>query len=181
MKTFLLILGFVSVSGFGQTLCEKRLDSILASYVNNNIKITHVHLRECSYEKAQTAINANRVTNAPAIYASDACVIILERDQAFPELVIFDEENNLRVKRNFNRQNQEVIRSDLYGDYLSGTLLFIQKKGDYLNKEGDLNDVESISRINYSLETNKLRVLTWELGWVRNYYTHDYTLQCLPI
>ncbi len=181
MRAIILFYSFFSLSSFAMSPCEKRVDEILKEYKNNDLNVVSHNIKHCSkvISNIPGVMNSNTNTNAPEIKSSSACVILLKTKQnSIEDLVVIDEENDFELMRNFDNSNKETISLSRFGNSSNGTILFIKSEGDYLDDLGFLNKTYFITRANYDLEQDKMKLLKWKLKWFSNKYSHDYSVQC---
>lgn len=170
-----------STTTFAKTDCERRVNEIVNEYKQNDIKVTGYKLKDCSKSTGDLAgpMNSNSDTNAPKVYSTSACAILLNiKDSPVQELVVIDEENNFELIRDFDNEDKETFSPSRFGDDKTGTILFIKSEGDYKGELGFLNKTYYITRANYDLEEDQMRLLKWKLKWFSNKYSHDYSVQC---
>ena len=181
MNKLLLASLFISFSSFAQSPCESRAKDIVREYNQNGKKVSSYEVKNCSNMTSDmhSIMNANSNTNAPSVYSTSACAIIIKTGAiSIPELAVIDEENNFELIRDFYRQDTETISPSMFGNNKTGTILYIKSQGDYVDEDGFLNSTKYISRVNYDLKKNKMQILKWKLGWFSNKYSHDYTVSC---
>lgn len=181
MYKLLIISILFSSASFAKSACEKRVKEIVREYNQNGKKVKSYKIKNCSNITSDmpSIMNANRNTNAPSVYNTSACAIIMNTEKSpIPELAVIDEENNFELVRDFDNQDTETISPSMFGDNKTGTVLYIKSQGDYVDEDGFLNSTKYISRINYDLKNDKMQILKWKLKWFSNKYSHDYTVSC---
>lgn len=174
-------LAIYSATIFASNICEQKIPNILLQYSKNNIKVYGYKIKSCTdlaYDMPPV-MNAHAKTNAPTVYQTNACAIILEMaPKSLNHIVVIDDENDFILERDFDQKTPSTISQSRFGSRNSGTLLYVKKNGDKLKSDGSLNKIEYITKAIYDAENSQIRLLKWKLGWFFNKYSHDYTVQC---
>lgn len=181
MIKLLAVFFLFSTLSLAQTTCEQRVSEIVNEYNQNGKKVESFKIKDCSNSDQDMSVpfNTNRDTNAPKVYTTSACVILLKHSNSpVKEVLVIDEENDFELLRNFDNQNRETIGHSRSGNAQTGTISFMVKEGDYIDSSGFLNDIDYITRVDYNQKTDQARLLKWKLNFFSNKYSHDYTVQC---
>lgn len=179
MKLLTIVSLFLSLSTAASNLCEKRVQELLKDYANNGMPVESYSIKTCTSlttPEPYSIENGNRNTNAPNVYNTDACLILLNTG-ALADTYVIDNENNFEYRREFDKADRQKIAKSRFGDRKTGLYSTSKHEGDYL-EDGFLNKTYYISRVNYNYGNGKMRLLKWKLGWFSNKYSHDYTVQC---
>jgi hypothetical protein len=181
MYKIVLVSLLFSTTSFAKTACEKRIKEIKKEYAQNGKKINSYTIKNCSkvISDIQSPFDSNRNTNAPKIYESSACAILATVNNApVREVLIIDDENEFELLRDFDNEDKITFGHSRSGNSKTGSISFIKKEGNYIDDLGFLNKIRYITRADYDLENNKVRLLKWKLKLFSNKYSHDYTVQC---
>lgn len=173
VKSIFPFLFFISATAFAITPCEEQLGGMLDNYKRMGMPVESYKIKDCSSltSHMDAVFDENTNTDAPEVSSSSACSVLFSFGESrLPELMVVDKKNNFEVKRSFNSQDHRLDLS-LYGDHDRGTILFIDLQG---NNGG----IDYVTRANYDMGNDLLRLVKWKVGWFFNSYSHDYTLQC---
>lgn len=163
----------MTTAAFAMNPCEQQLESMLSSYKKIGKTVQSYQVKDCSSiaPAMDPVFDENTNSDAPEVESSSACAILFSfGESSLPELMVIDRLNNFEVKRHFNNEDHRLDLS-LFGDRESGTILFI----DAMGKNGD---IDYITRANYDMQNDLVRLVKWKVGWIFTTYSHDYTLQC---
>ncbi|MEK6707054.1 MAG: hypothetical protein AABZ06_14850 [Bdellovibrionota bacterium] len=184
MKKTLILFAFLfspSIFAGTATLCEQKIRSIIEDYRANDLIIKSYVVKNCSSttDDMGPVFDENTNTNAPKITESNACAIILDIEgRTLQDLVVFDDINDFSLQRHFDNADNESYEPSRYGIPTTGTIMFIKSEGRGRDDLGFLKHIKFITRANYDLNNDVMRILKWKLGWFFNKYSHDYTVKC---
>ncbi len=184
MKELLIIATVIStINSFANSnKCQEELEQIKNIYSQQERKIESFQIKDCSSitDGVGLIMGVNRNTNAPEVYDTNACAIIINlKNSKLQELVVFDTLNNFSLHRRVENSENENFSTSRFGDQDTGTILFIKSEGNKGKDEyGFLKNTTHITRVNYDLESDTMQLLKWKLGFFSNKYSHDYTVQC---
>ncbi|MBU2573327.1 MAG: hypothetical protein KKH28_04545 [Elusimicrobia bacterium] len=167
-----------------ETLCEKKLAVIIEDYKNNNRIVKSYAIKDCSSvtEDMGPIFNENLDTNAPKVTKSNACAILLNIEgRSLQEMVIYDDLTGFSLRREFDNPDNEKYSISRLGDTETGSIMFAKLEGKGRNDLGFLKHVKFITRADYDLENDVLRMMKWRLHFFWNSYSHDYTVQCKSV
>ncbi len=173
IKKLLPLSLLMTTVAFAVTPCEQQLGSMLDGYKQMGKAVQSYQIKDCSTlaPAMGSVFDENSDTNAPEVTSSAACAVLFSfGESSLPELMVIDQLNNFQVQRHFDSTEHRLDLS-LYGDQQSGTILFI----DLMGSDGD---IDYVTRANYDMHSDSVRLVKWKVGWIFNSYSHDYTLQC---
>ncbi|MFH1619392.1 MAG: hypothetical protein ABIG11_05755 [bacterium] len=174
----------VSSQATRETLCEKKLAGILENYKNNNLIVKSYAIKDCSRVTSPMGpvFDENQNTDAPQVTKSNARAIILNLgEKRLQEMAIYDDLTGFSLFRKFDNEENEKYSIARSGNAETGVILFARMEGRGRNDMGFLKHVKFITRADYDLENDMLRMTKWRLRFFWNSYSHDYTVKCKSV